>query len=123
MGSNSQCIFCWQWVTFDLSKCNKSLTITSEAFAATGWRVGWLIGPPHIIQPTLAASRRIIYSSNSPLQEAVARSLDLAKGNNFFKAQRREYEERRNALLHSFDVLGLRYTIPAGTYFALLVCG
>lgn len=96
-------------------------TNISEAFAATGWRIGWLIGPAHLIQPTLAACRRIVYSSNTPMQAAVAVSLDIAKQNNFFEIQRAEYEERRNVLMSTFDELGLKYTIPAGTYFALLV--
>jgi kynurenine aminotransferase len=52
------------------------LTITvgsaGKNFYATGWRVGWLMGPAHLIQHVSAAHMRICYSSVSPLQEACA---------------------------------------------------
>jgi kynurenine aminotransferase len=93
----------------------------SEAFAATGWRVGWLIGPKSIIQPTLAATTRIVFCSNSPLQEAAAAGLEEAEERQFFQNQLREYAERRAILCEAFDRLGLRYSLPEGTYFVLLV--
>ena len=73
-------------------------------FAATGWRVGWVIGPAYIIQPTLAATTRIVFCSNSPLQEASAVGLEQAKKRGFLKQQCQEYEERRNILTTGFDV-------------------
>ena len=98
-----------------------SRTISPEAFAATGWRVGFVIGPQHIITPTLAASTRIIFCSNSPLQEAAAAGLEQAGPRGYFEQQRKEYEERRDVLLKAFDKTGLSYTLPEGSYFALLV--
>ena len=102
----------------------KSLTRAhafAEMFAATGWRVGWLIGPASIIQPTLAATTRIVFCSNSPLQEASAVGLEQAKKRGFLEQQRREYTERRNILTAGFDKLGMKYTNPQGSYFVLLV--
>lgn len=93
----------------------------SEAFAATGWRVGWLIGPPSIICPTLAACTRIVFCSNSPLQEAAAAGLEQAAERGFFENQLKEYQERRNVLLGAFDKLGMKYSHPEGSYFVLLV--
>lgn len=92
-----------------------------EAFAATGWRVGWLIGPPHIIRPTLAACTRIIFCTNSPLQEAAAAGLEQAKDRKYFEIQAQEYVDRRDVLVRAFDKLGLKYTLPQGSYFILLV--
>lgn len=97
------------------------MTYILEAFAATGWRVGWLIGPPSIIQPTLAATTRIVFCTNSPLQEAAAAGLEQAKERKFFETQREEYLERRKILTDVFDRLGLKYTKPEGSYFVLLV--
>jgi len=101
---------------------DRTVTVYSagKAFAATGWRVGWLIGPAWIIAPTLAATTRIVFCTNSPMQEAVAGGLEQAPGRNFFEVQRNEYEERRNVLLAAFDRLGMKYTLPQGSYFALL---
>jgi len=92
-----------------------------EAFAATGWRVGWLIAPKYIIQPTLAAQTRIVFCTNSPLQEGTAAGLEQASKRNFFEIQRAQYEERRTVLAEAFDRLGMKYTLPEGSYFILLV--
>ena len=94
----------------------------TESFAATGWRVGWLIGHESILKPTLAVSTRIVFSSNSPLQEAAAAGLERAKEHDFFAIQTREYAERRDVLTKAFDDLGMKYTLPQGSYFILLVC-
>ncbi|KAF8076262.1 1-aminocyclopropane-1-carboxylate synthase 1 [Lyophyllum atratum] len=101
---------------------DRTVTVGSagKAFAATGWRVGWLIGPPSIIQPTLAATTRIVFCTNSPLQEAAAAGLEQAKQRKFFETQREEYAERRAILTDAFDRLGLKYTLPEGSYFVLL---
>jgi kynurenine aminotransferase len=98
------------------------LPFSLESFAATGWRVGWLIGPPSIINPTLAASTRIVFCTNSPLQEAVAVGLEQAAAHRFFETQLKEYQERRDLFVSAFDRLGVKYSLPEGTYFVLMVC-
>ncbi|KAF8826632.1 hypothetical protein HHX47_DHR5000066 [Lentinula edodes] len=92
----------------------------TESFAATGWRVGWLFGPEYIIKPTLAATTRIVFCSNSPLQEAAAAGLEQVQERKFFETQTAEYAERRAVLTSCFDSLGLPYTNPEGSYFILL---
>lgn len=74
-----------------------------------------------IIQPTLAASTRIVFCSNSPLQEAAASGLEQAEQRHFFETQLQEYAERRSILCEAFDQLGLKYSRPEGSYFVLLV--
>ena len=97
------------------------LSVFPESFAATGWRVGWLIGPQSIISPTLAATTRIVFCTNSPLQEAAAAGLELAPQYKFFETQTREYDDRRHVMVDTFDKLGMKYTMPEGSYFILLV--
>ena len=83
--------------------------------------MGWLIGPPSIIGPTLAASTRIVFCTNSPLQEAAAAGLEQAAERRFFETQLEEYRERRDVFVSAFDRLGITYTLPEGTYFVLMV--
>ncbi|KAJ3766304.1 pyridoxal phosphate-dependent transferase [Lentinula raphanica] len=101
---------------------DRTVTVGSagKSFAATGWRVGWLIGPEYIIRPTLAASTRIVFCSNSPLQEAAAAGLEQVQERRFFETQTVQYAERRDILTGCFDMLGLPYTNPEGSYFILL---
>ncbi|KAL7416880.1 pyridoxal phosphate-dependent transferase [Mrakia frigida] len=100
----------------------RTITVGSagKSFAATGWRIGWLIAPPQLIQTALMASTRIIFCVNGPLQEAAAVGLELADSKNFFQTQRKEYAERRDVLMEVFDNLELSYTIPDGSYFLLV---
>ena len=81
--------------------------------------IGWLIGPPSIIQPTLAATTCIVFCSSSPLQEASAVGLEQAKKRGFLQKQLDEYTELRNILIAGFDKL--KYTNPQASYFVLLV--
>ncbi len=83
--------------------------------------MGWLIGPPSIINPTLAASTRIVFCTNSPLQEAAAAGLEQAATHRFFETQLKEYQERRDLFVSAFDRLGVTYSLPEGTYFVLMV--
>jgi kynurenine aminotransferase len=101
---------------------DRTVTVGSagKSFSATGWRVGWLIGPASIIAPTLAATTRIVFCTNSPLQEAAAVGLEQAVERQYFEQTVEEYTERRSVLISAFDKLGVRYTSPEGTYFALM---
>lgn len=97
------------------------LTSGLELFNATGWRVGWLIGPASLIGPTLAATTRIVFCSVSPLQEATAYGLEQIRARKFIEKQVAEYTERRDILCEGFDRVGIKYTLPEGSYFVLLV--
>lgn len=101
----------------------RTITVGSagKSFACTGWRVGWLIGPKTLIGGTLAAQTRIVFCTNSPLQEAAAAGLEQAGKRGFFQKQLEEYKERRDMLLGYFDRIGLQYSLPEGSYFVLVV--
>lgn len=78
-----------------------------KSFSATGWRVGWAVGPAPLINGTLAAQTRIVFCTNSPAQEAVAIGVEKALENGFFETQVEQYDERRKAMMKGLDALGL----------------
>ncbi|KAN0063916.1 arylformamidase [Thecaphora frezii] len=100
----------------------RTITVGSagKSFACTGWRVGWLIGPDHLVGPSRAVHTRITFAVNSTAQEGAAIGLELAPQNGFFETQIAEYEERREELKKALDPLGLPYTNPHGSYFILV---
>lgn len=102
---------------FDLT-----LTVGSagKTFAATGWRVGWLIGPEHLITPTANAHTRICFSSNSPCQHATAVALNEAQTNGYFDKTVEQFKAKFQILYDAFDKLGLPYSKPDGGYFLLV---
>lgn len=101
---------------------NRTITIGSggKSFAATGWRIGWAIGPEHLIKPILVVHTRITFCTNSTAAEAAAVGIEQAPTLGFYDEQRAEYTARREQLCSAFDKLGLPYTLPEGAYFVMV---
>ncbi|OKL59776.1 putative aminotransferase [Talaromyces atroroseus] len=99
----------------------RTLTVGSagKAFYATGWRVGYLIGPPHLIKYVAAAHTRICYSSVSPLQEASAVAFEKADSEGFWEKSRAEMQGKVRRFCEVFDELQIPYSDPEGGYFVL----
>jgi kynurenine aminotransferase len=99
-----------------------TLTVGSAGknFYATGWRVGWLIGPPHLIQYVSAAHTRICYSSVSPLQEAAAVGFEKADAEGFWDAAVKEMKGKMDLFNEIWKELDLPFSDPEGGYFVLV---
>ncbi|PWN48309.1 PLP-dependent transferase [Violaceomyces palustris] len=100
---------------------DRTITVGSagKSFACTGWRVGWLIGPPHLIGPARTVHTRITFAVNSAAQEGSAIGLERSSEEGFFARQIHEYDQRRLELTSILDKLGLPYTMPQGSYFVM----
>lgn len=96
-----------------------TLTVGSAGknFYATGWRVGYLIGPEHLIKYVAAAHTRICYSSVAPLQAAAAVGFEKADEVGFWDQSRAEMRAKMDKFCEVFDELG----IPVSSEF--LRCG
>ncbi|KAJ5564928.1 hypothetical protein N7513_001170 [Penicillium frequentans] len=99
----------------------RTLTVGSagKAFYATGWRVGYLIGPEHLIKYVAGAHTRICYSSVSPLQEAAAVAFEQADKVGFWDESRNDMKQKMERFCQIFDELGIPYSDPEGGYFVL----
>ncbi|KAJ5380374.1 aminotransferase [Penicillium cataractarum] len=99
----------------------RTITVGSagKAFYATGWRVGYLIGPEHLIKYVAGAHTRICYSSVSPLQEAAAVAFEQADKVGFWDESRNEMQQKMKLFCEVFDELGIPYSEPEGGYFVL----
>ncbi|KAI5297779.1 hypothetical protein KEM55_004252 [Ascosphaera atra] len=98
-----------------------TLTVGSAGknFYATGWRVGFLIGPQNLIHYVRAAHTRICYSSVAPLQAATAVGFEQAEKEGFWDQSRRDMEGKMKRFCEVFEELGIPYSIPQGGYFVL----
>ncbi|RMD40699.1 hypothetical protein DV735_g4423, partial [Chaetothyriales sp. CBS 134920] len=103
----------------ELAKITLTVGSAGKAFYATGWRVGYLIGPPDLIKPVAAAHTRICYSSVSPLQEAAAIAFEQADKEGFWDAQIKEMSGKIRRFCAVFEELDIPYSIPEGGYFVL----
>lgn len=93
----------------------RTLTVGSggKCFYATGWRVGWLIGPEQLIKYVSAAHTRICYSSVSPLQEAIAIGFEQAEAHNFWEKSRTDMKAKMDQFNSIWDELKLPVSTPA----------
>jgi kynurenine aminotransferase len=99
-----------------------TLTVGSagKSFAVTGWRIGWVIGSPDLLQYASLAHTRICFATPAPLQEASATALNTALENNYFETTRQEYIKKYEIFTKVWEELGLPYTIAEGGYFLLV---
>ncbi|KAI8934636.1 hypothetical protein NX059_008329 [Plenodomus lindquistii] len=104
----------------EIAKLTLTVGSGGKNFYATGWRVGWLIGPEHLIKYVSAAHTRICYSSVSPLQEATAIGFEQADAHNFWDDSKKEMKAKMDKFTAIFDELGLPYSDPEGGYFVLV---
>ncbi|GMG56459.1 unnamed protein product [Ambrosiozyma monospora] len=100
----------------------RTLTVGSagKSFAATGWRIGWIIGDKEVIPYVSAAHTRICFSTPAPFQEGVASALNDALTNGYYEKTREEYIHKYKIFTSVFDELGLPYTKADGGYFLLV---
>lgn len=96
----------------------RTLTVSSagKTFALTGWKVGWVTGPPELVTAVATAKQFLTFSGHGPLQHAVARALALDDA--FFTTARDTLRRRRDRLCAGLRAAGLTTYVPRGGYFA-----
>ncbi|MEV4421011.1 aminotransferase class I/II-fold pyridoxal phosphate-dependent enzyme [Patulibacter sp. NPDC049589] len=98
----------------------RTLTVSSagKTFALTGWKVGWVTGPPDLVTAVATAKQFLTFSGHGPLQHAVAGALALDDA--FFAAARDTLRARRDRLCAGLEAAGLTTYVPQGGYFAVV---
>lgn len=98
----------------------RTLTISSggKTFSATGWKIGWVCGPPALVNAVRMAKQLFTFAGGTPFQPAIAAGLGLP--DEYFVDVADTLQQRRDTLLSALDELGLRATKPEGTYFTMV---
>jgi N-succinyldiaminopimelate aminotransferase len=86
-----------------------------KTFSATGWKIGWALATPELINEITAVKQFLSYVSGGPFQPAVARALD--EGDEWVEKARLDLQDRRDQLAAGFRSIGLEPILPRGTYF------
>ena len=94
-----------------------SCSSLSKTYAMTGWRLGYVIGAPEVIQAARKVHDFLTVGAAAPLQEGAVTALELPPA--YYDQLRRWYTERRDLFLGYLDEAGLSYTVPEGAYYVL----
>lgn len=88
----------------------------SKAFAMTGWRLGYAMGPKEILEMMTKLHQYCIMSSPTVAQYAAIEA--LRNGDIDIEKMRNEYEMRRRLVVGSFNSMGLTCFEPNGAFYA-----
>lgn len=95
----------------------RTLTISSagKTFSFTGWKIGWLSGPEHLVAAARTVKQFLSYSSGTPFQAAIAVGLGLP--DEFYAGIADTLRHKRDVLSEGLRAAGLDVLTPQGTYF------
>jgi N-succinyldiaminopimelate aminotransferase len=95
----------------------RTVTISSagKTFSFTGWKIGWLSGPEHLVAAIRTVKQFLSYSSGTPFQSAIA--VGLALPDDFYTGISETLKRKRDILSDGLRAAGLDVFTPEGTYF------
>ncbi|VDK53664.1 unnamed protein product [Anisakis simplex] len=107
----------------------RTITIGSagKIFSATGWKLGWSIGPSHLLDPLKAIHQNCVFTCSTPIQEAVAQAIEKEMSvmwtdpeKSYFKTGlARDLRSKRDRMAHMLRMAGLKPIIPDSGYFMM----
>ena len=98
---------------------DRTVTISSGAktFSTTGWKIGWAIARPALIDAILSVKQFLTYVNGAPFQPAIAVGLGLP--DSFFVDAAATLQAKRDLLITGLTAAGFTTTTPAGGYFVV----
>jgi aminotransferase len=95
-----------------------SCSSLSKTYSITGWRLGYIIAPAHIIDTAKKVHDFLTVGAAAPLQESAV--IGLKFGDDYYKDLLKKYTEKRDIFLNGLDSIGLNYTTPQGAYYVMV---
>ncbi len=87
----------------------------SKAYAMTGWRLGYAVGPSEIIKQMTKIHQFAIMCAPTTSQYAAVEA--LRNGDDDVAEMREAYNQRRRYLMHAFREMGLECFEPYGAFY------
>jgi aminotransferase len=87
----------------------------SKAYAMTGWRLGYAVGPETLIKQMIKMHQFAIMCAPTTSQYAAIEA--LRNGDSDVEMMREAYNQRRRYLIHAFKEMGLPCFEPKGAFY------
>ena len=95
-----------------------SCSSLSKTYSITGWRLGYILAAPEIIENAKKVHDFLTVGAAAPLQEAAVTGLRF--GDDYYRALADTYTAKRDLFLRGLDDLRIAHTVPQGAYYVLL---
>ena len=89
----------------------------AKSFSITGWKIGWVTGPAHLLQGVFRAHQLTTFAIFHPGQIGAAHALCLP--DDYFQQLGQDYAHKRALMLQGLDAAGLRYHAPEGAFYVM----
>ena len=98
-----------------------SCSSLSKTYSITGWRLGYVIAPPQIIDGVKKVHDFLTVGAAAPLQAAAVTALNFA--DSYYQELQDEYTAKRELFLAWLDRAKLSYYKPQGAYYVMVDIG
>lgn len=90
----------------------------SKTYSITGWRLGYVIASPEIIERVKKVHDFLTVGAAAPLMEAAV--VGLLFEDDYYEELKNHYTHMKNVFIHGLKDIGLRFTEPQGAYYVLV---
>lgn len=94
-----------------------SISSSGKTFSTTGWKVGWMVGPAHLIEAAGVVKQFLTFSNAHPFQYGIAAGLNLPTEE--FHAIRVRLQSQRDVLVRGLEATGMRVFRSEASYFVV----
>ncbi len=92
-----------------------SVSSAGKTFSVTGWKIGWVCGPAHLVAAVQAVKQFLTFVAGAPLQPAVAHALRAEHG--WVAEHRAALQDKQRRLAAGLRAAGFGVHRCEGTYF------
>lgn len=107
-----------------LAHSNRAIVVNSfsKYYGMTGWRVGWMVAPKHLVPEIDKLAQNLFIAASTPAQYAALRALD-PDVRKTLEERRTEFQRRRDYLVPALRVLGFKIPLmPEGAFYVYADC-
>lgn len=90
----------------------------SKTYSITGWRLGYVIASPDVIDRVKKVHDFLTVGAAAPLMEAAVAGLSF--GDEYYKGLQAHYTHMRQLFLNGLKDINLTFTEPQGAYYVLM---